>query len=268
MIRTRRRCTRICVSPIGLALGLLLLLGAIGCAGPSSILRPALRVGVSPTYAPVIFEIEGEIQGIEAELAQLAGDALGRRIVFERYEFPQLLDALERKEIDVVMSGLSITAERAERVLFTEPYMRVGQLAIIRADDVGRLGRIQQIRRQGVRVGYERGTTGERFVAEELPRATSFAFDDVETGIRSLRAERIDYFIHDAPTVWLIAGDPSERDLLGLYKPLTEEHLAWAVHPDDRALKDRLDTLVLHWKREGRIEPILDRWMPVRVIIP
>jgi ABC-type amino acid transport substrate-binding protein len=251
----------------------LMLLGIVwfGCVGPDGYFgksgRPALRVGVSPNYAPVIFENDGEIVGIEADLARIVGDALGRRIVFERYPFAELIGALERGEVDVVMSGLSITPERAERVRFTEPYMTVGQLAMIRSSDIARFGRTRLLRRSGARVGYQLGTTGERFVATQLTRATSFAFDDVESGIRSLRAGRIDYFIHDAPTVWLLAGDPESRDLQGLYQPLTEEHLAWAVQRENTNLLALLDATLAHSKREGLILPIVDRWIPVRVTV-
>jgi ABC-type amino acid transport substrate-binding protein len=230
-------------------------------------MRPPLRVGVSPTYPPVIFEQDGKIMGIEADLARFVGDALGRRVEFERFEFHELIGALERGEIDVVMSGMSITSERSERIRFTIPYMKVGQLALIRSSELVRLGRKRSIHRSGARIGYQRGTTGEKFVANKLVRATSFAFDSVASGIRSLRAGRIDYFVHDAPTIWKLAGDPRSNDLQGLYRPLTEEHLAWAVRQKDQKLLTLLDTTLSHWKRQGLIEPIVNRWIPVRVTL-
>ena len=253
-----------------LVLVLVLAAGGASCTrglGSGSDGRPGLRVGVSPSYPPVIFENDGAVVGIEADLARIVGDAIGRRIEFEIYPFPELFGALERGEIDVIMSGVSVTPERSERASFTQPYMQVGQLALIRSRDIPRFGRIQTLRRSGARVGYQRDTTGERFVAAELTRSTSFAFPDVDSGIRSLRAGRIDFFVHDAPTVWLIAGDPSARDLQGLYQPLTEEHLAWAVRPDDIQLLALLDATLDHWKREGVIETIVDRWIPVRVTV-
>jgi ABC-type amino acid transport substrate-binding protein len=230
-------------------------------------MRPPLRVGVSPTYPPVIFEQDGKIMGIEADLARFVGDALRRRVEFERFEFHELIGALERGEIDVVMSGMSITSERSERIRFTIPYMKVGQLALIRSSELVRLGRKRSIHRSGARIGYQRGTTGEKFVANKLVRATSFAFDSVASGIRSLRAGRIDYFVHDSPTIWKLAGDPRSNDLQGLYRPLTEEHLAWAVRQKDQKLLTLLDTTLSHWKREGLIEPIINRWIPVRVTL-
>jgi ABC-type amino acid transport substrate-binding protein len=250
---------------------ILLVLLSSACAGQGGLFgnagRLPLRVGVTGAYAPVIFEKDGEILGIEADLAHAVGEALGRRIVFKQYPLTELIDALERDEIDVVMSGMSVTADRNERVRFTLPYMQVGQLAMIRTSDIARFGRIHLIRRTGARVGYKRGTTGEQFVATQLTRSRSFAFDSIEAGVRSLRAGRIDFFIHDAPTVWLLAGDPKSRDLQGLYHPLTEEYLAWAVRADNPKLLTLLNTTLAHFKREGLIEPIIDRWIPVRVTL-
>lgn len=246
------------------------LLGAFalvtGCSTTGSRDGDPLRVGVAPTAPPILFEENGELRGVEADLATLVAQRLDRPLEFKRYAFPDLFAALERGEVDVVMSGLSATPERAERVRFTEPYMEVGQLALIRSEDVGRYGRRNAIRQGGVRIGYERGSTGEIFVADRLPRADAFAFDTVADGIRSLRAGRIDFLIHDAPTIWLLAGDPASRDLLGLYRPLTEEALAWAVRPDDTHLLSLLNATLVHWKREGIIETILARWIPVRVL--
>ncbi len=243
-----------------------LLLG-LACAHSGGSGGRVLRVGVAPSYPPVVFEQDGEIVGIEADLARGLGARLGRRVVFESFDERELIDALERGEVDVVMSGLSITPERAARVRFCLPYLQVGQLALIRSADLGRFGRIHTIRRPGARVGFVLGTTGEQFVASELARATSFGFDDVEAGVRSLRAGRIDFFVHDAPTVWRIAGDPEQRDLHGLYQLLTQEELAWAVRRDDAELKARLDATLEQWQREGSLQPVIDRWIPVRVTI-
>ena len=268
-IRDQNRRVR-SFSRLGLPVALFLLgwvLASCANLGPAGFSEPALRVGVSPDYPPVIFERDGEIVGIEADFAHRLGSDLHRRIEFVEIPFPDLLDALEAGEIDVVMSGLSSTPDRASRVQFIEPYMEIGQLALIRNRDIGRFGRIQTIRRPGTRVGFQRGTTGERYVASSLTRAASFAFDSVEDGLRSLRADRIDYFIHDAPTVWRIAGDIENRDLHGLYRPLTTEQISWAVRQDDPQLATVLNAALAHWKREGFVDPIVQRWIPVRITL-
>ncbi|MEZ4334919.1 MAG: transporter substrate-binding domain-containing protein [Myxococcota bacterium] len=249
------------------ALLLVLALDVAGCRSTDAAGGGVLRVGVAPSHPPVVFEQDGELMGIEIDLAQALGAQLRRRVAFVRIDESQPLAALERGEVDVVMSGLSITPEREDRVLFAAPYMRAGQLALIRSADIGRFGRVHTLRRPGARVGFEYGTAGERFVATELTRASSFGFEDVAEGIRSLRAGRIDFFIHDAPTIWRLAGDPAQRDLHGLYQLLTHEEIAWAVRRGDGALKTRLDAAVAAWQQDGQIERIVDRWIPVRVTV-
>lgn len=257
-----QRGGRLALACAGLAVATLLACGRAPLPGTGP---PPLRVGVAPGYPPVVFERDGEVIGIEADLARQLGAELDRRVRFVERDFDRLIPSLEAGEIDVIMSGMSVTEERAARVLFTEPYMRVGQLALIRKADVGRLGPPDALHRHGRRVGYVRGTTGAAFVRSRLPRSEAYGFDTVEDGLRQLRAGRIEYLIHDAPTAWRVALAPDEDELMGLYHPLTEEYLAWAVARDDVALKRELDAILDDWRANDRLQPVLDRWIPLRV---
>jgi len=249
-----------------LALGLLS--SGLACAGGGASRTGSaapLRIGISPHYPPIAFRSDGELAGVEVDLAHELARALGRRPVFVELDRNDLIPALETDRIDVVMSGMSITPEREARVLFATPYMRVGQLVLIRSADLPRFGPPAALRREGARVGYVRETTGADYVRERLPRCDPRGFDSVADGVRSLRAHQIDFLVHDAPSIWNVSLAPGERELMGLYQPLTEEYLAWAVARDAPELKSRLDAILDAWRAEGRLDPILDRWIPVRV---
>jgi ABC-type amino acid transport substrate-binding protein len=250
---------------------LVAVLWLVGCAStpPTGLggLSEPLRVGITPNYPPLVFRTDDGFAGIEPDLARLAASELGRRPEFVELEWDALIPSLEAHEIDVIMSGMSITPERKSHVLFTTPYMGVGQLALIRRANVRRLGSPEAIRRPGASVGYVRHTTGAEYVGRVLSRADSYAFDSVEDGLRSLRAGRIEYFVHDAPTAWRVALAPDEDELMGLYHPLTREQLAWAVAKDDATLKNQLDAILDAWRAHNRLGPILDRWIPVRVSV-
>ncbi len=247
-------------------LALVTLALASGCAGRSASSKEApLRIGVAPYYPPIVFEQEGEIMGVEAELAAGVGAVLERRIQYVRMTRQELISAVESGEVDIAMSGISVTPERASRVLFTQPYLRVGQLALIRIEDLTQLSSPNALRKPGVRIGYVDGTTGEAWVASQLGSAETYAFATVEEGVRNLRARRIDAFVHDAPTVWRIGAGIDEQELMGLYKPLTDEALAWAVRKNDPELVARLNELLDTWRESGQLDQVLNRWIPVRV---
>jgi len=263
--RLRRRGPRACGRALALVGALLVVWPMTGCAGRRGPSGAPLRVAVAPYYPPIVFEADGRVVGLEADLAAAVAEQLGRPLEFVRMTRQELIPAVQSGRVDVAMSGISITPERAKRVLFTEPYMHVGQLALIRIEDLGELSRPTGLRRPGVRIGTVAGSTGEAWVSETLPGADHRSFENAEAGVRSLRARGIDVFIHDAPTVWRIGSVVGERELIGLYTPLTDEELAWAVPRKSADLKARLDGMLEVWRANGELDRVLNRWLPVRV---
>ena len=270
-----------CLSPsfLGRILaGVTMVLALLAVAGCATTHQPApasppdaaidssvLRVGIATNFPPMAFREGGEITGMEADLARLVASDQGKTLRFVETDWNELIPGLLEGRFDVIMSGMSITPERAARVRFTEPYMKTGQMTLIRSADLARYLSPALILNTRARVGVEAGTTGEQLVRTRMRAATPVPFDHPEAAIEALRAGRIDLFIHDAPTIWRIANRPGETELLGLYWPLTEEYLAWAVRPTDLELAERLNATLEALRRSGRLQAIQDRWMPVRV---
>lgn len=226
----------------------------------------ALRVGIAPNYPPIAFEQDGKLAGVEVDLANKLGEELPTKISFVKLEWDELWPALRDDKIDVVMSGVSITERRSERVRFTDPYLRVGQMALIRKADMGKLSEPTAMNQPGRRVGVEKNTTGEAYARRHLDKATIVPFDSADLGIAAVRGGDVDYFIHDAPTIWVTVGRPPKEDpeLIGIYRPLTDEYLAWAVRKDDAAtLGALLDGKIAEWQQDGELQTVIDRWIPV-----
>lgn len=224
-----------------------------------------LKVGVSADYPPMAFKQEGRILGIEPDNARAISAIIGQEMTLVDMPFETLIPALLSGEIDVIMSGMSITSERSKQILFTDSYMGVGQMAIMSTDKVGRFSQPWSLYSEGVRVGVEPGTTGADYVAAELKEATVTYFRDSNAAFIGLRNDEIDLYIHDAPTSWQLATSPDNRDLISLYKPLTREELAWAVRLDDERLAARLNDALQTLKRNGTLGYIFNRWIPVTV---
>ncbi|WP_116364471.1 transporter substrate-binding domain-containing protein [Parahaliea mediterranea] len=225
----------------------------------------ALRVGLSPDYPPLAFTEEGRVVGMEADHATAVGGILGRPVKLVPMSFEQLLPALQAGEVDVLMSGLSVTARRSEQVDFTEPYLLVGQMAIMHRDKIARFAQPWAVFREGVRVGVEPDTTGADFAARELPDAAVSFYADPEQAFAALRADRIDLYIHDAPTSWQLANSAENDDLISTYSPLTEEMLAWAVRKGNASLQGELNNALQLMRGNGTLSYIQGRWIPVQV---
>lgn len=236
-------------------------------AAPSGGGATELRVGVTPNYPPVVFKEGRELQGIEVDLARLVAKAMRVKLAFVEVPWDKLIPSLRAGAIDVIMAGMSVTEERSALVSFVQPYVQVGQMALIRSRDASRLAQPSALATPGRRVGVEKGTTGAQFALKHLTAATVLQCESVAQGVQALQEGRIEYLIHDAPTIWRLSGSPQFQDagLMGLFTPLTEEHLAWAVRKTDEPLRKRLDAELSRLSERGELSAILNKWIPVRV---
>ena len=85
------------------------------------VLAKDLRVGVAPDSPPLIYMDKGKLSGIEIAAAESLGKLMDRKIKYVEKPFNDLIPALESGEIDIIMSGMSITEERAKQVNFSKP---------------------------------------------------------------------------------------------------------------------------------------------------
>ncbi|MEA1928311.1 MAG: transporter substrate-binding domain-containing protein [Candidatus Auribacterota bacterium] len=238
-----------------------------GCGGSNlqSVSEESILVGVCPNYPPMIFKEEGRITGLEADMARELGRELNKTVEFIELDWDDLIPALIAGRVDVIMSGMSVTNERFREIRFLPHYMRIGQMALIRKSDIEYFAHPEAIYRIGARAGFESGTTGENFVREMMPRSVPVPLTSPEEGYQALLADRIDVFIHDGPTIWRVAEEKMDQGLMGLYRPLTEEYLAWAVRRGDQTLYREFSSILEKWKESGYLQTQINHWIRVRI---
>jgi ABC-type amino acid transport substrate-binding protein len=245
-----------------------------GCAAPveeggntpvSALSKSVLRVGLTANYPPLIDKQNGNLAGIEVDLANEVAKDLNKRMEFVDMPWEQLIPALAGGEIDIIMSGMSITDGRKKKISFTEPYMEIGQMAITRIDEIQKLGSLTALLNAPITAGFEPDTTGEIFVKNNMHNAKPQPVASIDAAVAALRSRQIDVFIHDAPTAWRIGSDAAYKDLIGLYWPLTDESLAWGVRVSDDALRAALNNQIAAMKKDGRLSKITRKWIKVRV---
>ena len=225
----------------------------------------ALRVAVSSDNPPLAYAVDGKAVGIEVDLSRLLQAELGVPLQLQLMPAAEAVSALERGDVDIVMAGLVITPELDRRVEFVQPYLRSGEMAIIRTDDIMRFRGPAALLQDDIKVGSVAGGAGADYVKTTMshPVATSCATAD--ECLHALLAKRIDVFISGPATSWRLATDSEYGALMSFYRPLTEEYFAWAVAKNNAQLRERLDIALQHMRQMQMFEHILNRWIPVRV---
>jgi len=237
--------------------------GLAGCStmDEGSSRRGPLLVGVSPDYPPVVFKEADSIVGVESDLAHLMAGELGRPVKFVQLSWNEQIPSLIRGDIDIIMSGMSITDARKIRINFSDPYMKVGLGALIRHKDKAAYDTPEKIMASDARIGVEKGTTGDVFVQQDCPHARRTSYLHPADAARDLLNNRIDIFIHDSPSVYWLASE-NEADLTVVPTPFRKDELAWGLRRNDQQLLISVNEKLADWKADGTLTRVIERWIP------
>jgi len=222
-----------------------------------------LRIGLTPTAPPLIFYQDGRILGLEAEFAGALAKSQGKIAQFVVIGWSDLISALLENRVDIIMSGMSITKTREASINFTSPYLKAGQMALVRSEDLSDYPSAASVKKTQGRVGFVQGTTGDFLVQREFQfTSRKVPFPWPKKGVQALAAERIDMLIHDAPIIWWLAAQKDAEGLAPLSFLLNEEYLAWAIRKNDDKLLKSANQFLETWKNNGRLNRAIKRWMP------
>ncbi len=156
-----------------------------------------LLIGIDPDYPPFEFRdsLSGEIVGFDADLISLICQSNDWHHEVVPTPFEELIDDLNQGKLDIAVSAITVTPERAALISFSDPYYLTGQaLAVPLGDSV--ITELADLR--GKRVGVMDGTTGED-LARKTDGVLVYPYSEVAAALVDLAAGRLDAVINDLP---------------------------------------------------------------------
>jgi His/Glu/Gln/Arg/opine family amino acid ABC transporter permease subunit len=221
-----------------------------------------LVVGTDATYPPFEYADDQtrEIVGFDIDLMKAIADQLGVKAEFVVVPFDGIIAGLNSGKYDCLISAMTITPQRAEAVLFSEPYYDAGQSIAVPVNNKT-IRSIDDL--PGKRLGAQLGTTGEK-LAKEIPRATVKSFDNIGEAFRDMANGNLDAIINDKPVSQRIIAARGKAKLVGPI--LNTERYGIAVRKDQARLKKAIDETLLELKSNGTYAWLNEKWFGSPVI--
>ena len=237
------------------AITLILVLCSIACAAPPA----ALRVGVDLSYPP--FETigpDGKPSGISVEIAQALAAELGRPLQIENIPFTGLIPALKTGKIDLIISSMTATEERAKAVAFSEPYLTTG-LALLVPASSGASG-LADLDLPGKTIVVRQGTTGEVFARANIRQAKILTLEKENACVLEVTQGKADGFIYDQMSVFQNARRQAGK-VRALLAPLQKESWAIALRPGDPELLKQVNAFLARFRTDGGFDRLADKYL-------
>jgi ABC-type amino acid transport substrate-binding protein len=220
-----------------------------------------LRVGLSGDQPPLNMKNKrGEVIGLEVDLIETLTQSMGLEARFVPMPFANLLAALEKGEVDLVISGMTITPERNARVAFAGPYIVSGKSLLTRSQKITNVESTAALDVPDRRYAALAGSTSERFVKDSLPRSQLVSTPDYDTAVQMVIDGQVDALVADFPFCEFAVLRHANSKLTSLVTPFTIEPLGIALPADDPLFVNLVENYLSTLENTGILTQLKAKW--------
>jgi ABC-type amino acid transport substrate-binding protein len=232
--------------------------------------RGYIVVATSPDWPPFEFidPETNEIVGYEVDLMNAIAEKLGLEVQWKPMDFDTIISAVKNREVDLGVSGFSVTPERLEEVLYVMPHI-VTEVQLImtkeHAEELGitRLASLEDVAKYNLVVGTGSGTTQEQELFDLVNKGVLSSdqvrsYADFQAALEDLKVGNIDALYAETPvTTWWIATEPVP--LVVVYSR-SYWPVAFIANKDASELVEKLNGALAELFASGEIDEIRAKW--------
>lgn len=206
--------------------------------------KAVLKVGMECNYAPYNWsqktDADGAVKisnvadmyanGYDVQVAKNIADSLGMKLEIYAYEWDSLVPAVQAGTLDLIIAGMSPTADRRAKVDFSEPYWNSNLVVITRKD--GNLTSATTLADlDGRKIAAQSGTS-HLTALESQTKADIQEMSDFTTMLLALSAKTIDGYVAEEPTAMSYCTETSDYT----YIPFKNNETGFTVPVDDTSI--------------------------------
>ncbi|MDX2499996.1 MAG: transporter substrate-binding domain-containing protein, partial [Deltaproteobacteria bacterium] len=223
--------------------------------------HPVMRLGIDPSWAPVeYFDDEGQLAGITSDNIRILSEKMGTRFeAVADLSWSEVLDQARQGNIDVI-SAVVKSEERAEYLLFTEPYLSL-PMVIVTRDDAPVIEGISDL--QGKTIAVMEDYITHSYLKRDYPNQPLLLFETLSEAMQAVDNGKADALIENAAAVNLARKEMGlTRLTVAAVTPYAYE-LSFGVRKDWPELIPILEKILASISpREKQI--IKEKWVNIR----
>lgn len=215
-------------------------------------------VGTSADFPPFEYVENGEFKGFDMDLIRAIADEMGFDIKIVDMSFDSLIAALVSGNLDIVIAGMTITAEREAVVDFSKPYWTADQSIIVKEDSdytvTVLFGKHD--------IGVQTGTTGDLWVEENLVKTNILTgkfsrYDTFVLALTDLINGNVDAIVLDSPVAERFAETRPVK-IVGII--VTGEEYGIAVREGNKELLNLINEGIQRLKENGKLGELVEKY--------
>lgn len=201
---------------------------------------------------------DGEIIGIDAEIAALIAEKLGLTLRIENVEFDSITAGVQSGKYDMGMAGMSVTEDRLKNVNFSDSYATAVQSVIV--PEGSAIASVDDIKGDGsMKIGVQQGTTGSIHAADDYGDENVINYKNGPDAVQALISGKVDCVIIDnEPAKAYVAANQGLKILDTAY---AEEEYAICIAKENTALLDGINAALADLIDDESVKTIIDKYI-------
>jgi ABC-type amino acid transport substrate-binding protein len=226
-----------------------------------------IRVGTDPTWPPYqMLDENNKIVGFEVDIANECAERLGLTIEWNDVSFDSIILSVQQGQLDMGVSGFSITAERLDQVSFTVPHSTtLGQVVMLKstmdAKGITTVDSLEDFKTLGIKVGVQSGNVQQQELQDAGVEIATWSgsdepFQDLISANPSVQAV---YAETPITTNWIAQFKSEGIDASAVYSH-PYYPVAFLVGKNSQTLLDKIDGVLVDMIFDGTIEQLRAEW--------
>ena len=245
-------------NPLLLLMAFFVFLTSTAIASAAETAKP-LIVGMELAYPPFeMSDTSGKPTGVSVDLATDLAKSLGRPVVIQNTSFDGLIPALKTGKVNLVISSMTATAERAQSIDFSDPYLSTGLCLLLKKDSAAK--GIADLDKAGVKVAVKKGTTGHLYATAKLKNAEILVLDKESAAVLEVSQGKADAFIYDQMSTYQ-NWQRNKATTRAILEPFQKESWAVGIGKGNDELKSKVNAFIKDYRAKGGFEQLGDRYL-------
>ena len=176
--------------------------------------QTTLRIALEGKYPPFEYiNKDNQLVGFNVDLANALCKKMAVKCSINRYEWDDLIPAVQNDKADAIIATMSITDEREQLVQFTQPYARVPAAYLASKKQQFLFPVVTQDRIEGKTIGVVEKTTFDDYLKTEFPsKVTIKRYADAEALLAGLQNNEINFAFGDSAVFGEFLRNPNNAE--------------------------------------------------------
>ena len=243
-------------------LSAMLLLAMAACGEqpqtPDDTQEPAvLHMATEGTFPPYEYYDNGQLVGIDIEVAGAIAEKLGMTLETTDIAFESIIPGVQAGKYDIGMAGVTVSEDRLQQVNFSDSYATGVQVVIVKEG-----GKVQSLDDMAdAIIGTQSGTTGFIYASSDFGDDHVKSFTKTTDAVEALKNGQVDCVLLDnAPAEALVEANP-DAGLSILETAYTVEDYAIAINKENTDLQAKINAALAELVADGTLQSIIDKYI-------